>query len=84
MSNYENAIELNGICKNYPGFTLEPITLALPKGADHGAGRRKRSRKKHDDQIGDERGQARRRNGSESLVKTMKRYVVSRLEGGNR
>lgn len=45
MINYENAIELNGICKNYPGFTLEPITLALPKGTimglvgENGAGK---------------------------------------------
>ena len=32
MNNYENAIELKGVTKNYDGFTLDKISFDVPKG----------------------------------------------------
>ncbi len=33
MSNYENAIEIKGLTKKYDGFTLDNISLNVPKGS---------------------------------------------------
>ena len=32
METYENAIELNGVCKSYPNFRLEEVSFNVPKG----------------------------------------------------
>ncbi|MBP3267818.1 MAG: ATP-binding cassette domain-containing protein, partial [Ruminococcus sp.] len=32
MNNYENAIELKAVTKNYDGFTLDKISFDVPKG----------------------------------------------------
>ena len=40
-----NSIEIKGLCKEYPGFTLGPVDLTLPGGAilgligENGAGK---------------------------------------------
>ena len=33
MSDYENAIEINGLIKKYDGFTLDNISFNVPKGS---------------------------------------------------
>lgn len=33
MSDYENAIELNGVTKKYDGFTLDSVSFSVPKGS---------------------------------------------------
>ena len=33
MSDYENAIEVNGLTKKYDGFTLNDISFNVPKGS---------------------------------------------------
>lgn len=33
MTDYENAIEINGLTKKYDGFTLDNVTFAVPKGS---------------------------------------------------
>jgi len=33
MTEYENAIEINGITKKYDGFTLDNISFTVPKGS---------------------------------------------------
>ena len=32
MSDYENAIEINGLTKKYDGFTLDAISFTVPRG----------------------------------------------------
>ena len=29
---YQNAIEINNLCKTYKGFTLDNISLSIPRG----------------------------------------------------
>ena len=33
MCDYENAIEINGLTKRYDGFTLDNVSLAVPRGS---------------------------------------------------
>ena len=33
MTDYENAVEINGLTKKYDGFTLDNISFSLPKGS---------------------------------------------------
>jgi len=33
MTEYENAIEINGITKKYDGFTLDNVSFTVPKGS---------------------------------------------------
>ena len=33
MTDYENAIEINGLTKKYDGFTLDSVSFAVPKGS---------------------------------------------------
>ena len=33
MNDYENAIELNSVTKRYDGFTLDSVSLTVPKGS---------------------------------------------------
>ncbi len=33
MAEYENAIEISGLCKKFDGFTLDNITMNVPKGS---------------------------------------------------
>ncbi|MDE5584228.1 MAG: ABC transporter ATP-binding protein [Ruminococcus sp.] len=33
MTDYENAIEINGLTKKYDGFTLDNVTFSVPKGS---------------------------------------------------
>ena len=33
MSEYENAIEINGLTKRYDGFTLDGVSFTVPKGS---------------------------------------------------
>lgn len=33
MCDYENAIEINGLTKHYDGFTLDNVSLAVPRGS---------------------------------------------------
>ena len=33
MTDYENAVEINGLTKKYDGFTLDNITFSVPKGS---------------------------------------------------
>ncbi|MBQ3841531.1 MAG: ABC transporter ATP-binding protein [Ruminiclostridium sp.] len=33
MTDYENAIEINGLTKKYDGFTLDNVSFAVPKGS---------------------------------------------------
>ena len=32
MGTYENAIEVSGLCKNYPNFSLNQVSFTVPKG----------------------------------------------------
>ena len=32
MTEYENAIEINGVAKRYEGFTLDRVGFSVPKG----------------------------------------------------
>ena len=34
--NTNNAIEIRGLVKNYPSFTLGPLDLTVPRGAIYG------------------------------------------------
>lgn len=33
MTDYENAVEINGLTKKYDGFTLDNVTFSVPKGS---------------------------------------------------
>ena len=33
MNDYENAVEISGITKKYDGFTLDNVSLTVPKGS---------------------------------------------------